>query len=74
MSNTLFDNFLGTLRQELERNGMSQRDLAKASDIHYVTVSRILSGQKRNIRFDTADRLLEAARATPDNEKIFQKK
>lgn len=68
---TLFDLFLATLRQELERNRMSQRDLARASGVHYVTVSRILSGQKRNIRLDTVDRLLKATRAAP--EKIFQK-
>ncbi len=38
------ENFRDNLRTAMDRRKMSQQDLAKKSGVHFVTISRILSG------------------------------
>jgi len=68
---TFFDLFRETIKEEMVRKQMSQKDLAEKSKIHYVTISNILRGTKRNVGFDTAEALLDALDADP--QKIFPK-
>lgn len=38
------DNFRRNLERACERKGWSQKDLARQSSVHYVTINRILRG------------------------------
>ena len=41
----LEDNFRENLRAALEREGLTQRELAAESGVHYVTICNILAGR-----------------------------
>mgnify|MGYP001284775887 CR=1 FL=1 len=43
MSNAL-DTFRDNLRTACERKGISQQELSRKSDVHYVTINRIFRG------------------------------
>lgn len=42
----LLRNFRDNLREAMDEKGFDQQDLAKASGVHYVTISRILTGKQ----------------------------
>ena len=42
----LLANFRDNLRAAMEDHGWDQQDLARESGVHYVTISRILSGKQ----------------------------
>ena len=65
------ENFRDNLRSALDRKGMTQRQLAEESKIHFVTISRILSGVI-SPTIDTCERL--AAAVGIDSPKIFSDK
>lgn len=66
---TLIDNFVENVRAECERRGMTQRDLAKASGVHYVSICRILGGDTAP-SVDTCEAIANALDIGP--EKIFR--
>lgn len=41
----LADNFRENLRSAIEKNGLTQRQLAEKSGVHYVTICNILAGR-----------------------------
>lgn len=53
------NNFRNNLRKAIEAAGMTQRDLADASGICYVNISRIL-GEKEGVTLERAERLANA--------------
>jgi transcriptional regulator with XRE-family HTH domain len=66
LSKTFRDN----LRAAMALRDITQQDLSKLSGIHYVTISRILSGSIEPT-LDTCEKLAKAAKIEP--EKIFEK-
>ena len=63
MTTTLFDTFVHSLRTAMEKNGISQQELARRSGIHFVTINRLLKGKLENTTFELAEKLLAAADA-----------
>lgn len=66
---TLTDNFAENVRRELERRQMSQRELARAAGVHYVSICRILSGDTIP-SVETCEAVARALDISP--EKIFR--
>jgi transcriptional regulator with XRE-family HTH domain len=62
--------FRENLRAAMAVREITQQDLSKLSGIHYVTISRILSGSIEPT-LDTCEKLAKAAKIEP--EKIFEK-
>lgn len=65
---TLTDNFAENVRRELQRREMTQRDLARAAGIHYVSICRILTGDTVP-SVETCEAIARALDIVP--EKIF---
>lgn len=61
----LVDNFVDNLQAACERKGISQRELARRSGVHYVTVNRILQRQM-DPSLSICERLAEAAEMIPE--------
>jgi len=55
------DDFRANLRSACEKHDISQRELARRSEVHYVTVNRILKGILTNPTIDVCERLAKAA-------------
>lgn len=66
----LLDNFRENMRRGMETKAVSQRELSRISGIHWVTISRILSGTVEP-SVTVCETLAKAIDQTP--EKIFQK-
>lgn len=69
--NSATDIFRDNLRTACERKGMSQHELARKSDVHYVTVNRIFRGHITPT-IPVAERLAKAVGFSL--EKIFAKR
>lgn len=65
---TLNDNFLTNLRRAMEKLGWSQQQLAEASGVHFVTISRILN-EHHDVTTVVAEKLANAVGIDPP--KIF---
>lgn len=65
----LLDNFVANLKAACEKSKISQRELSRRSNVHYVTINRILQGN-----LDPSIQVCEAlARAAGmSEEKIFR--
>jgi len=61
----LMENFRKNLRTACEDHGISQQELARRTGLHFVSVSRILSG-KQDPPVPVCERLAEAAGIRPD--------
>jgi len=63
MPQTLFETFLQSLVEAMDRRGMSQQELSRLSGVHWVTINRLLKGSLDNTTFELAEKLLDAAKA-----------
>jgi transcriptional regulator with XRE-family HTH domain len=61
----LLTNFRDNLRSAMDEHGMDQQDLAEKSGVHYVTISRILTG-KQDPTVTVCEKLAKAAGLRPD--------
>ena len=61
----LLDNFLVNLRDAMTRQDITGMQLAKASGVHYVTISRILNG-RLSPSVDVCERLAKGVGLRPD--------
>lgn len=66
----ILDNFRQNLRSTMERKGVNHRELHRLSGVHWVTISRILSGNLEP-SVTVCEQLATALKMTP--EKIFEK-
>lgn len=66
----LINNFVENLQAALEKQELSQAELARRSGVHYVTVNRILK-YRLTPTVDICEKLAIAAKMQP--EKIFRK-
>ena len=55
----LLENFRENLRSAMDERGMDQQDLSRESGVHYVTISRVLSG-KQDPTVSVCERLAKA--------------
>lgn len=65
MEMPLVDNFIENLQAACEKRGLSQRELARLSGVHYVTVNRIFQRQT-DPSLSTCELLAEAAGMIPE--------
>ena len=66
----IVENFVENLRGMCQRNGISQRELSRLSDVHWTTINRIFSGTLEP-SLTTCEKLAGAAGL--DAEKIFRR-
>ena len=71
MSATLFDLFLTSLEDAMQKNGISQLELARRSGVHPVYINRIIKRHQTNPTVDVVEKLLAAAGG---NTKLLHKK
>ncbi len=62
--------FIDLARRALDRSGMTQRDLERASGVHFVTINRILKGTQEPT-LEVVEKITKALRIDPA--KIFGK-
>lgn len=67
--NAWVENFRDNLRSAMEKLGITQQELSERSGVHYVTISRILSGDTDDPSVGTCEKLAKAAGF--QNPKIF---
>ena len=65
----LLDNFVANLKAAIKKAGISQRELARRSNVHYVTINRIIQGNL-DPSIQVCEALGKAAGMT--EEKIFR--
>lgn len=65
----LAENFAENLQAAIERKGISQRELARMSKVHFVTINRILS-REMDPSLTVCEKLADALGIAP--EKIFR--
>lgn len=65
----VLENVRTNLRREMQRQGLSQQDLSERTGLHYVTISRILTG-KIEPSIESCELLARAVGMPP--EMIFQ--
>lgn len=56
----LLNNFRENLKSAMDERGMDQQELARQSGVHYVTISRILTG-KQDPTVSVCEKLAQAA-------------
>ena len=61
----LIDNFIANIEAGMHRHGWTQRELARQSGVHYVTINRILKRQM-DPTMDTCERLAGALELHPE--------
>ena len=61
----LADNFADNLHRAIERLGISQRELARRSGVHFTTINRILS-REMDPSLTVCERLADAVGLTPE--------
>lgn len=61
----LLENFLDNLRAAMDEKDIDQQDLSRVSGVHYVTISRILTG-KQDPTVKVCEKLAKAAGMRPD--------
>lgn len=61
----LLENFVDNVRSACDERGLTQRELANRSGVHYVTVSKLLAGKVTNPSLDVCERIAAAAGLNP---------
>lgn len=66
MDMTLLQNFARNLKDAMEEKGLSQQDVARNSGVHWVTISKLLSGRKKDASIATLEKIAQGAGIRPD--------
>lgn len=61
----LTDNFRSNVREEMKRQRVGQQELARRTGLHYVTISRILTGTIEP-KVETCEQIATALGVRPD--------
>lgn len=61
----LLQNFAENLREAMKQAGLSGREVAKRSGLHYVTISRVLNGRLCPT-LETCEKIADAVGMRPD--------